>query len=384
MGEDGAGASAVDGGAGSGGAGTGGTGTGDSGGLMSDPAAVEMPHVGRTVTLTVGQLRSGSESSPMIQCINAGAADAVGIIGFRIWAGESCGCDGLHGNEPTEGARRAIDEYLVNYGYCAPGQCGNLCACQEAPVQEASSEACLSDLTDPPEPAGWCFASGEEAPELAAFCAPPRTSVLRVFGHRSPDEVFLFFVSSELTTELVRPSLRRPVGATCIPEHEWNPGYPGASMTDVLVNTNDAACDSSICLTHNFQGRVSCPFGQRPEEVEAGEFGCFLPGSEEPVQVTVEPSRLARPPGTSAVCSCRCDGTGPGPFCQCPAGMECAPFIDEVGIPNVDELEGSYCIPSETAFNPQAVIPADTCLSARDHQPTPSIDDDFCDDPPPY
>jgi hypothetical protein len=43
------------------------------------------------------------------------------------------------------------------------------------------------------------------------------------------------------------------------------------------------------------------------------------------------------------VCTCRCAGDGPGPYCTCPEAFECKPLLTSYGAP--PELAGSYCFP---------------------------------------
>lgn len=141
------------------------------------------------------------------------------------------------------------------------------------------------------------------------------------------------------TFEKTQIELSRAVGEPCIlREEEDDPTFPGLSSDEVSLASDVESCDYGACVAYHFQGRVSCPDGQESE-------GDCLTPSGEPVTVPVEAQLSNRPADTHVFCSCRCDGLGDGPFCECPSDHECreliAPLFGET------EVSGSYCVPRE-------------------------------------
>lgn len=140
---------------------------------------------------------------------------------------------------------------------------------------------------------------------------------------------------SEESFERTSAALGADVGVPCITEDEYHTDFSGFSKNEVSISTA-GECSVGYCLTHQFQGRVSCPDGQE----EAGG-GCETPDGA-PVSVPVEAQLPGRTADESVFCSCRCDGDGPGPFCACPSGFSCEELIEDLGLGN--ELSGSYCV----------------------------------------
>jgi hypothetical protein len=117
------------------------------------------------------------------------------------------------------------------------------------------------------------------------------------------------------------------LGAGCVPEPELDKSFLGFGLNEVSVESNTFSCASRICLTHHFQGRVTCPYGQT---ADGGGYppatGCTIPGTDTPVdgkdskgtfidptkQATVEPQCVGRTPGEAVVCSCRCANASGG------------------------------------------------------------------------
>jgi hypothetical protein len=111
---------------------------------------------------------------------------------------------------------------------------------------------------------------------------------------------------------------------------------------EVVVDDNSGACGSGVCLAVDFEGNVSCPYGQ-----EATGGGCETP-SGEPVEGPVAPQLVDRPPSDAIYCSCRCDGPEGSDLCACPTGFECRHLIDDLGLGSAEEYAGSYCIKAGT------------------------------------
>jgi hypothetical protein len=140
------------------------------------------------------------------------------------------------------------------------------------------------------------------------------------------------------TFEKTQVELSRTVGEPCLLGEEEDPTFPGLSSDEVVVASDVESCDYGSCVAYHFQGRVSCPDGQ----VSEGE--CSTP-SGEPVTVPVEAQLANRPADTHVFCSCRCDGLGDGPFCECPSDHECRELVPPLF--GETEISGSYCVPRE-------------------------------------
>ncbi len=141
------------------------------------------------------------------------------------------------------------------------------------------------------------------------------------------------------------------VGDPCVPEDEYRSTFSGFSVDEVNIESRSFQCETRVCLVENFQGRVSCPYGQTEPELGAAAgdpVRCRIPGTDgsdpaDAVAVAVEPQRVNRPPEDSVYCSCRCAGPDPNArYCNCPSGFECVPLVDDLGLGQA-QLAGSYC-----------------------------------------
>lgn len=157
------------------------------------------------------------------------------------------------------------------------------------------------------------------------------------------------------------------IGTVCTPSDEAAPDFPGVKTTETHVEDHSPACDTGFCLTTNFQGRVTCTYGQpadpsQPGLADPARQTCRTPGSDLPVTVPVAPQIAERRPESAVYCSCRCDGPrGTGPFCACPTGFECQNLVGDIGKGKA-ELAGSYCIKAGTWIdNPTALAGMPVC-----------------------
>ncbi|MEO6600632.1 MAG: hypothetical protein ABIQ16_12200 [Polyangiaceae bacterium] len=154
------------------------------------------------------------------------------------------------------------------------------------------------------------------------------------------------------------------LGSTCVGPNESGASFSGYSVREVNLDPASTECSSKLCLKDHFQGRVSCPYGQA-----AGAAQCFLPGLDTPVTVEVDPQLHARRSSLASICSCHCEGTGPGPYCTCPDSMECARLVDDLGFGGApNQLAGSYCIPTGSKYDstgPAAPCSSPNCGPAR-------------------
>jgi len=144
-----------------------------------------------------------------------------------------------------------------------------------------------------------------------------------------------------------KPSGDAALGEPCLPDDERDPSFSGFQLTETNIETASESCASRFCVANHFQGRVSCPYGQKD-----GGGGCTLPGSKEPVTAQVRPQVQERQASRVVTCSCHCAGDGAGPYCTCPDTMECAPLVLQLpGLPD-NGLSGSYCILKGTKYDP--------------------------------
>jgi hypothetical protein len=135
------------------------------------------------------------------------------------------------------------------------------------------------------------------------------------------------------------------VGDPCIPEDEYSPTFSGFAVTEVSTESRSFQCESRLCLVNHFQGRVSCPYGQA-----ASGGRCKLPGTEDAVQVPVDPQLVDRRADAAVYCSCRCAGPDPAArYCECPSGFSCSPAVPELALGGA-QLPGSYCIRDGSAY----------------------------------
>jgi hypothetical protein len=285
-------------------------------------------------------------------------------VALREEADGGCACPAPQRSASPD-AVATVREYLGESGRCDFGSapaCAAVCAC-EVPVAAGNDKlTCQNDLLVSEGAEGWCYISPEDglgSPVLVSGCPQQQPRRVRFLETGAgPDDLYVIACAG---SEAVPPGGvvdPKPLGDPCVPDDERRPEFNGFAASQVSVDTN-AGCNSNVCLINHFQGRVSCPYGQSDVDVET-ERQCFIPGTDVSVAVPVEPQLIERRAEQAAVCSCRCAGDGPGPFCACPSDMECSPLVKALGLPNTDHLVGSYCIPRGTAYDPSNLNP-ETC-----------------------
>jgi len=154
------------------------------------------------------------------------------------------------------------------------------------------------------------------------------------------------------------------VGDPCLPEIEYTDTFNGFNVDDVWTESRSYQCRSRLCLVNHFQGRATCPYGQRSDGTpRSGDQACSTPRTNKPViggvpagsdGAEVKPQCSGRRPSDAIYCSCRCankdgktdDGSN---YCSCPDGFSCEQLT--AVIPGTDEeLTGGYCIKSGTQY----------------------------------
>ena len=170
------------------------------------------------------------------------------------------------------------------------------------------------------------------------------------------------------------------VGDPCIPEDEYNKNFSGYQVTEVNVESRSFQCETRVCLVANFQGRVSCPYGQKAATSMTGMMGsavtvdpnlsaddrCYLPGTRQDpsnqINVPVDPQLKDRPPDKAVYCSCRCAGDDKNAqYCDCPSGYVCQKLVDAYGTSGGAQLAGSYCIKDGSQVPDPTMIPTKDC-----------------------
>lgn len=143
------------------------------------------------------------------------------------------------------------------------------------------------------------------------------------------------------------------VGDPCVPEEEFLKDFSGFSLEQTNVESRSFQCETRICLVNHFEGRVSCPYGQK--DPAAGVTNpCHIPGSADPITVAVPPQRVKRRADDSVYCSCRCGGPDKNArYCDCPSGYGCVKLIDDLSLGS-GQLAGSYCIKDGTPYDSSA------------------------------
>lgn len=146
------------------------------------------------------------------------------------------------------------------------------------------------------------------------------------------------------------------VGDPCIPEDEFDPTFPGFSAEEINIESRSFQCRTRVCLVANFQGRVSCKYGQA-----AGAGVCKTPDLTREVDPAVRPQLVARRPEEAVYCSYRCKAPTPGaPVQECPEGFECREMLADVGLGD-SQLAGSYCVRNGTYVDDPSKIPDTPC-----------------------
>ena len=173
----------------------------------------------------------------------------------------------------------------------------------------------------------------------------------------------LFACSDDEETKKSTPGA---VGDPCILDIEEEPDFSGFPIGMTYAGrTTPEVCESEVCFANHFQGRVSCPYGQT-EEQAASDPACFLPGSNEPVTVPVDPQLLARSPAMAMTCSCQCGAPPEG--CECPTGTVCASLSSEFTLPMYCMIEGAVYDPTQP---PSPDVCDESSMNCGDARPYP-------------
>src|SRR5579862_6626653 len=100
------------------------------------------------------------------------------------------------------------------------------------------------------------------------------------------------------------------LGSPCTLHSENDPSFGGFQVNEVTVESKPGQpLGAPVCIAFDFQGRVSCPYGQ-DLSADAGSGSCTTP-SGQAVIVNVAPQCTNRRSGVAVVWSCAC---GAGAF----------------------------------------------------------------------
>lgn len=149
------------------------------------------------------------------------------------------------------------------------------------------------------------------------------------------------------------------VGDPCTPEDEYLKAFGGFGVEEVNVESKSFQCETRICLVNHFQGRVSCPYGNKLSTTVMNQDqlppDCVIPGSTDKIEAAVDPQLVKRNANNTVYCSCRCDGPDANArYCECPSGFSCAKLVDRFGFEKGGQLAGSYCIREGTDYKREA------------------------------
>jgi hypothetical protein len=297
------------------------------------------------------------------QCLPRGLTlDATGAAPIRIFAAQlqgGCACDAPGFAPASDAAASIARRRLEDMGSCDGTTgvvCADVCFCELEQLEGTASDECRNGSLMAP---GFCYVDptqglGTALAPLLDYCAPSEQRLLLLSG--APLSAGTVLVDTYVQhTPLVSESavLAGAVGARCTPRDEMDSSFSGFGESEVGVDIGSPKCSTGVCLANHFRGRVSCPYGQTQDEMaSASTASCMVPGSATQVAVPVTPQLVGRRASDTVYCSCRCGGSGPGPFCACPSGYECSPVVPDVGIGSSSVIEGSYCIKAGTTFDP--------------------------------
>jgi hypothetical protein len=284
----------------------------------------------------------------------------------NVSSGE-CRCDERSRSPIVSSARRIVDNELTAQSLCGGPtgiDCSDYCVCEEPKATGADLHECLHNLSPPPSGLGWCYidpARGFGAEELVAKCPESQRQRLQMLSYEA-EAIYFVGCSGGRLAKGTAPQGPGAIGAFCLPSNERDPDVHGFALSEVELEFGSPECGLNICLVNHFQGRASCPYGQATIDVISNAPKCFLPDSDVPLSIPVDPQLVARRAHDTVVCSCRCDGPDPdASYCQCPSGMECAPVAPGRGAPGEEAYVGSYCILQGTRYDPGNPPPADPC-----------------------
>lgn len=132
-------------------------------------------------------------------------------------------------------------------------------------------------------------------------------------------------------------------GNTCNKDGRFCHCTAGQCPSSYICDTNTNLCTTKVCKLND------------PSPADDGR--CYIPGTEDPVAVSVCGQCSGRPADRSVYCSCRCgspsqnapEGDDNFNFCDCPDGFVCEEVRPNVGLGDA-QLTGKFCVKEGTQF----------------------------------
>jgi hypothetical protein len=246
--------------------------------------------------------------------------------------------------------------------------CTEMCVCQLIEMSGSALQSCLNDPTLAAGAAGWCYVDPATEPTadpaIVAKCPASEQQLIRFSPLAAgPHSLVVECSTIQAGTAPATPSPGR-LGDPCNPGDEVRTTFSGYGVNEVNIESGTPQCETGLCLAANFQGRITCPYGQ----TDPAQPSCFTPDGA-PVTVPVPPQLVLRQADKTVYCSCRCDGPDPSAtYCACPSGFDCAPLVADIGL-GTAQLPGSFCVKTGTELkdssNPGAACTAPECGPAR-------------------
>jgi hypothetical protein len=227
-----------------------------------------------------------------------------------------------------------------------------LCVLPQLPKAEWIDGSCATSSS-----AGWCYLTGS----AAASCVDPLPLLIAMSpSGAAPAGTIAILGCGGMESSSGRLSSAASLGAPCVPSPELSTSFAGFSQMEVTLDENNPACgNGAACVVNHFQGLTSCPYGQ-----DAGADTCTVPGTSTPVLAEVRAQVTPRQTANTVYCSCRCENAegkidDGASYCACPSGYTCSPLVPTLVAG--DSRAGSYCIKSDTAYNPVSVGEENLC-----------------------
>ena len=247
--------------------------------------------------------------------------------------GNHCDCTEPGRRPATEAqvaaGRRDLARKL-ELGCDQPGMpaCSSFCGCELQQMTGSALDSCRQDEVMHPDAVGWCYLdplNGLGNPALVApgtGCGAPEDKLIRAQAPHLTDvdgsgmvlRHTVMACAVELPAAAAPPPGEGKVGAACLPTQLSPSGFVPFERDQASIDTASPDCATGLCLANNITFHYDAS----------------------------NPNRLS---DSEVYCSCRCDGpAGAGPFCACPSGFECTPFMADVGLASTKAVAGSYCM----------------------------------------
>ena len=166
------------------------------------------------------------------------------------------------------------------------------------------------------------------------------------------------------------------IGDPCIPEDEYNADFGGFKVTEENVESRSFQCSTRICLVNHFQGRVTCPFGQKaptPCDGVGKDAKCDVTAGEKCVEAGTNAPDCVPRASCSTAKDCPNGGACNAGLCPetCSGGLACDKTRKVCGCTaiNNNDVTGAKCVLSNPDdANSISVLKTFVCHKANDCQ----------------